>query len=87
MSPQLPWIATDGLTDGPRHQVHAALELRRGVKVFRLSESAPSMPPTPPPGWVVRVRVMSAVGLKATDFGLHGASDGLGLLLMASDQL
>jgi hypothetical protein len=68
-------VSNGGLPDCAPHQVHAALELHRGVKVFRLSESAPSMPPTPPPGWVVRVRVISAVGLKATDLGLHGASD------------
>ncbi len=55
-----------------RTQVHVALELRKGVRVFRLGESALSMPPPPPQGWVVRVRVLSAVGLKASDFGLHG---------------
>ena len=53
-------------------EVHVALELRNGVKLLRFGPSPFTRPAPLPQGWLLRVRVISAVGLKASDFGVHG---------------
>ena len=53
-------------------QVHAALELRKGVKLLRFG-STPFVRPAPlPPSWLLKVKILSATGLRASDFGVHG---------------